>query len=297
MKPSHCYAAIALIALAATGSPSQAQSTNDNILRRLEALEKSDSDLKKENAALRDEIRRMKSATQSTSAPRPPSTTAKLPADAYAAAPASPVYKATPVTAPAARNWTGFYLGAHGGFAQAHTTGNQLTIDENGGFGGVQMGLNYQILDHWVIGVEQDASFGNINGSASLPPAGNTGTIGFKFDTLATFRERVGFTWDRVMMYETAGLALAQAKPSISVTAPFTEFVQDNRLMTGLAVGGGVEVAATPNLLLRAEYLYLDFPNKNFFAFPALAGTPMDQSGSADVHMHIVRVGADWLFY
>ncbi|MGO9359196.1 MAG: outer membrane beta-barrel protein [Xanthobacteraceae bacterium] len=288
-------AVIALIAVVATCSASKAQSTGD-ILRRLEALEQSDSDLKKENAALRDEIRRMKSATQATPAARPVSPATKPPVDAFAAAPSAPVYKAMPVSVPAARSWTGFYLGAHGGFAQAHTTGNQLTIDEQGGFGGVQMGLNYQLLDHWVLGFEQDASFGNINGSASLPPAGNTGTISFKFDAMATFRERVGFTWDRVMFYETAGLALAQAKSSISVTAPFTEFVQDNRLLTGLAVGGGVEFAATPNLLVKAEYLYLDFPTKNFFAIPALAGTPMDQSGSADVHMHTARVGANWLF-
>lgn len=270
--------------------------SNGDILRRLEALEQSDSDLKKENAALRDEIRRMKAAAQATPAARPASPATKPPADAYAAAPSAPFYKAMPVSVPAARSWTGFYLGAHGGFAQAHTTGPQLGVDGQGGFGGVQMGLNYQILDHWIIGVEQDASFGNISGSAPMPPAGNTGTVSFRFDTLATFRERVGFTWDRVMLYETAGLALAQAKPSISVTAPFTEFVQDNRLMTGLALGGGIEVAATPNLLVKAEYLYLDFPDKNFFSNPALAGTPLDQSGAADVRMHSVRVGANWLF-
>jgi hypothetical protein len=45
------YPAVALIAVLAACNPASAQSTTD-ILQRLEALEKSNADLKKENAAL-----------------------------------------------------------------------------------------------------------------------------------------------------------------------------------------------------------------------------------------------------
>src|SRR5271165_4416787 len=103
----------ATIYLGATCSSAVAQSTDD-ILRRLEALEKSESDLKKENAALRDRLKRIETAKQ-TMPVIPAASSATKPTDAYAAA-TGPVYKAMPYGVPAVRNWTGFYAGAHGGF-------------------------------------------------------------------------------------------------------------------------------------------------------------------------------------
>jgi outer membrane immunogenic protein len=97
-----------------------------------------------------------------------------------------------------------------------------------------------------------------------------------------------------VLFYETAGVAWAEAKPHIVVTASgnLSELgtFDDRRLMTGLAAGGGFEVAATSNLTFKAEYLYLDFPAKMF-----LSGTP--QNSPADERMHTVRVGMNWLFH
>ena len=60
--------------------------------------------------------------------------------------------------------------------------------------------------------------------------------------------------------------------------------------MTGLAAGGGIDVAATSNLTFKAEYLYLDFPAKLF-----LSGTP--QNSSADERIHTVKAGVNWLFH
>ena len=60
--------------------------------------------------------------------------------------------------------------------------------------------------------------------------------------------------------------------------------------MTGLAAGGGIEVAATSDLTFKVEYLYLDFPDKNF-----LVGTT--QRGAADAYIHTLRVGAYWLLH
>jgi outer membrane immunogenic protein len=199
---------------------------------------------------------------------------------------------------PAAFSWTGFYLGAHGGFAWARATGPDLHIDQQGGFGGIQMGLNYQFWDHWVLGLENDASFGSIKGSTNLFCGGGggcdtVGTITIKVDAFGSFRERAGYAWDRVLFYETAGLAWADAKPHIVVTSGDPSQLgtfDDRRLMTGLAAGGGIEVAATSNLTFKAEYLYLDFPAKIF-----LSGTT--QNSPADEHIHTVRAGVNWLFH
>jgi outer membrane immunogenic protein len=295
------YLAIAAIAALITCNSASAQSTTD-ILQRLETLEnsnadlkKSNADLKKENAAFRDRLIRIESAKQIAST-TPAAPSAIKSTVNYPATSAAPVYKSTSIGAPAPWSWTSFYVGANGGFARARTTGPNVSFDEQGGFGGIQMGLNYQFLDHWVLGFEQDVSFGDIKGSGPIVGGGNTGTVTFKNDALGSFRERVGYTWDHVMFYETAGVAWTQAKPNIVITSPFTENVKDNRLMTGLAAGIGIEVATTSNLTVKAEYLFMDFPNKNFFANPALAGTPLNQAGAADMHIHTFKVGVNWLF-
>ena len=277
---------VATVAILGACHSASAQSTTE-ILQRLSALEQSNAELKKENAVLRDRVKRIESAKQNPSAGAAPAGSASYatkPTAAYASA--SPVYKAAPMGAPL-WSWTGFYVGGHGGYAQGKATGPDLTFDQHSGFGGVQMGVNYQFWDHWVIGFEQDVSFTDLKGSADIV-GGTIGTVTFKVDAFGSFRERVGYAWGGILLYQTAGVAWAQANPTIVVTAPNPESLEDKRLMTGFAAGGGIEVAATPNLTVKAEYLFLDFPDKNFFA-----GT--DQRGAADQRIHTVRVGLNWL--
>ena len=199
------------------------------------------------------------------------------------AAELAPVYKA----APALKTWTGFYVGAHIGYGWGRLTGPDLSIDERGGIGGVQMGLNHQFAERWLIGLEQDLSFAAINGSSPLC-CGTTGTIDGKIRALASFRGRIGVVWDRLLVYQTGGVALANVRPQIVVVAPAPENLTDNRWMAGVTAGAGIEFAASSNVTVKAEYLYFDFPNKNFFS-----GT--DQNGAADFHAHTVRIGVNYL--
>lgn len=278
-------AALAATCIVALSGNAWAQS-NDAILSRVEALEKSNSDLKKENAALRERMQRIESGKQTASAT--PYTAKPAPA----AVATAPVYKATPIAVSAPWSWTGFYVGAHGGYARARVTpdtsaGQPPHFDEEGSFGGIQMGVNYQFSDHWMLGFEQDASIGDIKGSfPSCPVCGTVGPAPIKFDVLGSFRERVGYSWNRVLFYETAGVALTHAVMHTVTTMPYGVALEDKRLWTGLAVGGGIEVAAMPNLTFKVEYLFLDFPAKNLFA-----GT--NNSGLGDVQAHTVKVGVN----
>jgi len=296
--------AFAAIAVLAVCNQASAQSSSD-VLQRLEALEQSNAklqesnlDLKKENSALRDRVKRIESARQTATAPvtAQPSSAAPKAASGYAAASMPPVYKAMPMGVPAAFSWTGVYIGAHGGYAWARAIGPDLVIDQQGGFGGLQMGLNYQFWDHWVLGLESDVSLAGIDGTTDLAVCGHCGQLGtitIRADAFGSFRARAGYAFDRVLFYETAGVAWVDAKPHIVVTSGDPSQLgtfDDRRLMTGLAAGGGIEVAATSNLTFKAEYLYLDFPAKMF-----LSGTP--QNSPADERMHTVRVGANWLFH
>src|SRR5436190_1743820 len=296
--------AIAAIAVVAVCGQASAQSSTD-IVQRLEALEQSNTELRKENTALRDRVRRIESARQvsAVTGTHPTATSAK-PGSGYAALGAtSPVYKAPPAGMPAPWSWTGFYVGGHGGYAWGRATGPDVHIDERGGFGGIQMGVNYQFWGPWVLGFEQDVSFADIKGnfdvgggknnggSQPVDDGGQTqGTGVIKFEAFGTFRARVGPSLGPLLLYGTAGVAWALAKPTITITSPNPEVLHDSRVMSGLAAGGGIEIAALPNVTFKAEYLYLDFPDKNFFA-----GT--DQAGAADARFHTVRAGVNWLFH
>jgi opacity protein-like surface antigen len=87
--------------------------------------------------------------------------------------PVTPPYKAPPVIY--AYNWTGFYVGAHGGYSWGRGSINlsdnrgidrglfPATIGSNpsGFLGGVQTGYNYQ-ADRWVFGLETDIAWAGI---------------------------------------------------------------------------------------------------------------------------------------
>jgi outer membrane immunogenic protein len=107
---------------------------------------------------------------------------ANLPVDVYGSPAYGPAFVA-PV--PVVYNWTGLYLGAHGGgawgdsrwifqpissfgiqFPGADLSGNRLS----GSYGGGQLGYNYQLRGSpWVVGWELDSSFGHIRRSSTVP--------------------------------------------------------------------------------------------------------------------------------
>jgi outer membrane immunogenic protein len=73
-------------------------------------------------------------------------------------------------------------------------------------------------------------------------------------DYLATARARIGYAWDRTMLYGTGGLAYSRAAAA---------GLHDTD--TGWAAGAGLEWAYSNSWTLKAEYLYVDLGN-NFDA-------------------------------
>jgi outer membrane immunogenic protein len=166
----------------------------------------------------------------------------------------APIYKAPPMAAPPAYNWSGFYLGINGGGAWG--TSNWDTIggfNLSGGVVGGTAGYNWQ-LGHGVLGLEGDADWSSLRGSTStLCPAGCTTSN----DWLGTFRGRAGYAFDRFMPYVTGGLAVGDIRAS---TPGLAGASQTN---AGWAAGGGIEFALTNNWTAKAEYLHVDLGNMN----------------------------------
>lgn len=157
---------------------------------------------------------------------------------AFAVAPAAnaadipvrgPMYKYAPPAA--VFNWTGMYAGLHLGYG--------FSDDLDGFTGGVQLGYNWQFSPNIVFGIEADVSGTDMNGTPGGRPA--------HIDYLGTARARIGYTWDRTMIYGTGGIAFSRAA-----------VLGLHDTDTGWTIGGGLEWAYSNSWSLKAEYLYYD---------------------------------------
>ena len=203
----------------------------------------------------------------------------------------APVYKAPP--APLAYNWTGFYLGINGGWGWGTTTGDVLpdfftgNYDIDGGVFGGQVGFNYQFAGSpFVIGIEADWDWADINGSKPdrTPPDFSS----VKVHDIGTVRGRVGYAFDRVLVYGTGGWAWSNR---VSTFCSGCNPTDDHHSLNGYALGGGFEYGFTPNLSLKAEYLFAHLDPVDFFHN---AGCTVNCSLGANVNM--VRLGLNWRF-
>jgi outer membrane immunogenic protein len=197
--------------------------------------------------------------------------------------------KATTYNAPVAAqmfDWTGFYVGAQGGygwFRAPLTVPGILTLDTikgDGWFGGGTLGYNLQ-RGQWVVGVEGDLSWADLSGNTaesncSLGPDGCRTTI----DWFGTLRARAGILISpTALVYATGGFAWAGIE--------HRDFIgrRSDTKKSGWTIGGGVEAAIGGNWTAKAEYLYLDFGRTT-------AATIIHDH----VHAHILRVGLNYRF-
>jgi outer membrane immunogenic protein len=192
-------------------------------------------------------------------------------------------YTKAPVVSPAV-NWSGFYVGAVGGYADE----NSAQLGLKGGFAGGTVGYNWQ-FGQFVAGIEADGAWADISHSETvIDPVLGALNIGAKVDAMATVRGRFGVAVDQVLFYGTAGLALADTK--ISGTA-LGVAVSDTQTMTGWTAGAGIEWMFLPHWSLKGEYLYRSFGSQTFFAAQA---SPGFQSGTLNINSG--QVGVNYHF-
>jgi outer membrane immunogenic protein len=199
-----------------------------------------------------------------------------------------PVYKAAPAPV-AVYNWTGWYIGAHGGYGWGDLNGNLFGLggsrDINGGFGGGQLGYNWQgVGSPWVFGIEADASFGSIGDDATVLG----GRISSDIKSFGTIRGRVGYAVDRVLWYATGGAAWVNN--DFDITVPGIGSFSSSNTHWGWTIGGGVEWAFYDAWSVKAEYLYINTDSKNYFT--GILGPNF----SLDPDIHTVRVGLNYRF-
>jgi outer membrane immunogenic protein len=203
-----------------------------------------------------------------------------------------------PVAAPI-YNWGGIYFGINGGYGFGQSawsptggvgTGN---FDVNGGLVGGTLGFNFQ-TGPWVFGVEGDIDWSDIQGSTTnTTVCGFTCTFQTQNDWLGTVRGRVGYAFDRVLVYATGGGAYGDIKANLSsvaggfaISTTSTEF--------GWTAGGGVEFAITQNFTAKVEYLFVDLSNGSLSCTVATCGATLAIPVSFDASL--VRAGLNYKF-
>lgn len=225
-------------------------------------------------------------------------------------------------------SWTGFYGGVNFGVENLFGTGTSSCITPSGTLsglgcnlpvniqtnsvgiaGGLQAGYLHQI-DRAVLGFEADFSglsavsnsFLASNGqSNSAPNAPNSQMLKQQVDWLVTLRPRVGYAFDRTLLYATGGLAVGGTRMATNMifycAGCITTFSGSGQAtMWGYTFGGGAEYALTDRWSLRGEALYFNLGTQNTYAGARPAVNSFLETFSGSFEGVIARVAANYHF-
>lgn len=204
--------------------------------------------------------------------------------------------------------WTGFYVGGNGGYAWAANPGN-ITYngvdvsggpDASGGFGGGQIGYNWQgaFSPSVVLGIEADIQGADISDTLhGTTTGGITGSVTQDLDWFGTVRGRLGWAWDQTLIYATGGFAYGRVENRSSGTGGGeTIFLKSDSDQTGYVVGGGVEHFIASNVSFKIEYQYVNLGDDRMTGFSEPSDVAV-RSSPIDASFHTVRVGLNFKFY
>ena len=228
------------------------------------------------------------------------------------------------------RNTSNYALPA-GSLINSPGTNGVLSVNNrsnNDGFsGGAQIGHNYQFTpgSGVVIGFEADAQYvdfarranvtqnyafgGTSTGIAFLPPRAFVATSGNGLDYFGTVRGRLGYAFDRTLVYGTGGFAYGSGQDDQNFSG--NRFRDSFR--TGYAVGGGIEYALPTDsflnffrssaVTLKVEGLYVNLDRQKNTAGGVFYGNLLAPNGTAylngaaaNTEFAVVRAGLNYKF-
>lgn len=205
-----------------------------------------------------------------------------------------------------AYDWSGPYIGILAGYSSTDydvtsNISNSATFNTNQSFEvdgpqlGLEAGWNYQ-SGSLVFGLAADISLLD-NETLSLVDVVNLDEIYVaKQDFVGTFRGKLGYSFDNVLLYATGGIAVTDAELRYEnyidgTRTVLEEIDKSSETLVGFTLGGGLEFAVSENISIKAEYLYADF-GKLDYVFPSAAPA----AGDANLTTHTARAGISWNF-
>jgi outer membrane immunogenic protein len=224
-----------------------------------------------------------------------PAAAADLPVRAYTKAPA---YVA------AIYDWSGFYIGANGGWGSSHNCWDNTSAtpgatlregcnNANGGVVGGQIGYRMQ-SGAFVYGLEAQGDWADLRGShVSAVFAGVTDRS--RINSFGLFTGQVGYAWDNVLGYLKGGGAVTGDRYDGVATANGTALDSAKETRWGGTVGAGLEYGFAPNWSAGVEYDHLFMGTRtNNFNSPITGLFTRTDRISQDVDLVTARI--NWRF-
>jgi len=203
-----------------------------------------------------------------------------------------------PVIAPI-YDWTGFYIGANGGWGQSHNcwdfvdpvgviTANGCN-DRSGGLVGGQIGYRWQ-ASQWVFGLEAQGDWADLSNQrvSLINPAFSTRTT---TDGIGLFTGQIGYAWNAALLYLKGGAAVTSNRASILTTLTGVELASASSTRWGGVVGVGFEYGFAPNWSVGLEYdhLFMGDANNTFSIVNPVNAAFVNNRITQDVDMVTLR--------
>ena len=175
-------------------------------------------------------------------------------------------------------DWTGFYIGANGGWGSSRNSwdsiapfvvGPEGSHDATGGTVGGQVGYRWQ-AGTFVFGLEAQgnwADFSGSNVSLVFPGFRNHTNV----DAFGLFTGQVGYAVNNVLLYVKGGAAVTSNSYRINnVVGGALAGVTGDDTRWGGTIGAGLEYAFAPNWSVGVEYNHLFMQDRTYnFTTPA----------------------------
>jgi outer membrane immunogenic protein len=223
-----------------------------------------------------------------------PAPAADIPARPYGKAPST-------MTVPTS-DWTGFYIGANGGYGSTRKCWDSIAADgtliaaegcrgADGGVAGGQIGYRWQ-SGTVVFGLEGQGDWARLRGDNASSVTGNADRS--RVDAFGLLTAQIGLAWNSALLYLKGGAAVTSNRYDVfTPTGSLLGSARDNSRWGG-AAGLGVEYGFTPNWAVGVEYDHIFVDAKRAgFTTPAGGALATDRI-SGDTDAISARVNYRW---
>ena len=200
-------------------------------------------------------------------------------------------------------DWTGFYIGANGGWGSSHNCWDFVTAggavvadacrDATGGIVGGQVGYRWQ-TGQFVFGLEGQGDWADLSASrvSLINPAFSTRS---RVDGIGLFTGQLGLAWNQALFYVKGGAAVTGNRYDIFTTAGGVNVASADATRWGGALGVGFEYGFSPNWSIGVEYdhLFMGHANNSFSVVNPIVAGALNRINQ-DVDMVTLRL--NWRF-